>query len=268
MVGQAPANSFAVLGSAPVGDAYGGHDMQIKKNPRESQSGEGRDLYEDDAESGLNAIPAFTDEPQRPAWRRESAFATTAVETRPPAVAETPAAPLPAAPTQASQKGESVVDAHSTFDGRYETDQDLRVLGTVSGEIICRGLLTVERDATAKAKIEANDVVARGRIEGEITCTGKLVIEAAAIVTGKIRAATLVVHEGAVLGGNVETTLEGAAPAPATRGARRDALTAVEGARADVSADARATRSRDLPSFALVSSDQRSTAERSPAPAR
>ena len=243
--------------------------MQIKKNPRESQSGEGSERYQDEPESGLNAIPAFADEPQRPAWRRESAFATTAVPARPSPVPETATVPVPAATVQASPKGESVIDGHSTFDGRYETAQDLRILGTVSGEIVCGGTLTVERDATAKAKIQAHDVVVRGQIEGEVTCTGKLVIEAAAIVTGKIRAATLVVQEGAVLGGNVETGLEdGAAPAAAARGDRNIGKVTGEGARAEVPAEARVTRSRDLPSFALVSSDQRSTAERSPAPTR
>jgi hypothetical protein len=38
-----------------------------------------------------------------------------------------------------ASRGQSVVDAHSTFDGRYETDQDLRVEGTISGEVVCRG---------------------------------------------------------------------------------------------------------------------------------
>ena len=242
--------------------------MQIKKNPRDSQPGEGSEPYDDEAETGPNAVPAFIDEPQRPAWRRDSAFATTPVAKRSPAVEEAPLAPAAAAPTPAQPRGESVVDAQSNFDGRFDTDQDLRVLGTVSGEIACRGLLTIERDATAKAKIDAHDVVVRGRVDGELTCSGKLVIEAAAVVTGKVRAAMLVVQEGAVLGGNVETTLEGASPVTATRGTRRDAAVASESGRAEATSDARVTRSRDLPSFALVSSDQRPNGERSPAPTR
>ena len=56
-----------------------GTTMQIKKNPRDSQPGEGSESYDDEAETGLNAVPAFIDEPQRPAWRRDSAFATTPV---------------------------------------------------------------------------------------------------------------------------------------------------------------------------------------------
>lgn len=160
-----------------------------------------------------------------------------------------------------------MVDAHSNFDGRFDTDHDLRVLGTVSGEIACRGLLTIERDATAKAKIDAHDVVVRGRVEGELTCSGRLVIEAAAVVSGNVRAAVLVVQEGAVLGGNVETTLEGAPPVMATRGSRRNGGVASESVRVDAPPD-RATRSRDLPSFALVSSDERATGGRSPVPTR
>lgn len=243
--------------------------MQIKKGPRDPRPGDATDMYNDTAETGLDAIPTFTDEPQRPSWRREAYSAPrperTAIAT-PPSVAETPAA-SPPAPVAPVARGESIVDAHSNFDGHYETGQDLRVLGTISGEVVCRGQLTIERDATAKAKIHAHDVVVRGRIEGEVTCTGKLVIEASAAVTGKVRAATLVVHEGGSLSGNVETSSAEATAAPAGRTSRREPAIVIDepGAEASVS---RGSRSRDLPSFALVSSEERSEAERATATAR
>jgi cytoskeletal protein CcmA (bactofilin family) len=106
---------------------------------------------------------------------------------------------------RAAARGESVVDAHSTFDGRYETEHDLRIEGTVSGELVCRGLLTVERDASVKAKIEAQDAHIRGRIEGEIVCSGRLELASTAIASGTLRAGTLVVQEGASVNGTVET---------------------------------------------------------------
>ncbi len=243
--------------------------MQIKKNPRDLQPGESREGYEEDGESGLNAIPEFRDEPQRPAWRREPAFAA-AVEKRPPPVAaDAPGmtASTPS-PIQAPPRGESVVDGHSTFDGRYETDQDLRLLGNMSGEVICRGLLTIERDATAKARITAHDVIARGGIEGEITCTGRLVIESGAKVTGKVRASVLVVQEGAVLSGDVDTAVEAPTPAAGARNVRREAASGSEDGLVSAPMETRERRSRDLPSFALVSSEQRVAGERSPAPAR
>src|SRR5205814_3332075 len=104
------------------------------------------------------------------------------------------------------QRGEeSVVDAHSSFDGRYETDKDLRVEGTISGEIICGGMFTVEREASARARIQTREAQIRGRLEGDIVCSGKLLLSSTAVVTGTMKAGALVVEEGATVSGSVDT---------------------------------------------------------------
>ncbi|MEX0784914.1 MAG: polymer-forming cytoskeletal protein [Dehalococcoidia bacterium] len=159
-------------------------------------------------------------------------------------------------------RGQSVVDAHSTFDGRYETEQDLRVEGNISGEVVCRGELTVERDAIVNAKIEARDATVRGRVDGEVSCSGRLLLTGTAIVTGTFRAATLAVEEGATLRGTVETVQEDAPmPGRVTRSAVQGEPEAVAETPAREPAQvsslpARNGRgSREVPSFALVSSD-------------
>lgn len=246
--------------------------MQIRKGPRDPRADETDEMYDEQSERGLDAIPSFSDEPTRPAWRREPLPTPRAERAVPPLTSE-PGAPesIEAAPrATAPASSESTVDAHSSFDGRYETDHDLRVFGKVSGEIVCRGQLTIERDATAKAKIEAREVIARGRIEGEVTCSGKLVVEASAVVTGKVRTATLVVHEGGSLGGTIETTTAAptAASAAAPKATKREPAAAAEELGDEMAAPARAARTRDLPSFALVSSDERPAPEKAPATAR
>ncbi|HEX6030590.1 MAG TPA: polymer-forming cytoskeletal protein [Tepidiformaceae bacterium] len=167
-------------------------------------------------------------------------------------------------------RAESVIDVHSTFDGRYETEQDLRVEGTISGEIVCRGTLTIERDATANAKIEARDAAICGRVDGEIVCSGRLRLTATAIVTGTLRAGTLVIEEGASLKGDVETVQEQARVATNARAARSngaDSTGSEEAPRepasvAPLPSRAAAGRGREVPSFALVSSEERAAGER------
>jgi cytoskeletal protein CcmA (bactofilin family) len=168
-------------------------------------------------------------------------------------------------------RGQSIIDAHSTFDGRYETDQDLRVEGTISGDIICRGELTVERDATVNAQIAARDATIRGRVDGEVTCTGRLTLTGTAIVTGTLKAATLVVEEGAALRGNIETVQDGMPPVvgrvsrSASAAAERSAPEAAaavetterEPAQTGSSGGRNGRGNREVPSFALVSSDER-----------
>jgi cytoskeletal protein CcmA (bactofilin family) len=165
-------------------------------------------------------------------------------------------------------RAESVIDVHSTFDGRYETEQDLRVEGKISGEVVCRGTLTIERDAIANARIEARDAAICGRVDGEIVCSGRLRLTATAIVTGTLRAGTLVIEEGASLRGDVETVQDGAVrPAASTRSSRSNGAESkgAEEAPASVApmpSRAAAARGREMPSFALVSSEERTAGER------
>lgn len=154
---------------------------------------------------------------------------------------------------------ESVVDAESTFDGKYETARDLRILGHVSGEIVCRGLLTIEQDASAKAKIQARDVQVRGRVEGDLVCSGRLTITSTGVVTGTIKVATLVVEEGATVRGTVETAHTGEIEDSSDRSSSKKEQSK-DGD--DSSKGGRWNNRREVPSFALVSSEERASTDR------
>jgi len=157
---------------------------------------------------------------------------------------------------QAPVATESIIDRNSSFDGRFETEQDLRVQGSISGEITCRGIFTVEKEASARARIQARDAHIHGRLEGDIICSGKLVLSATAHVTGTLKAGTLVVEEGATLSGTVETSQ---ATGTVTRTIGQEPATVT---REPAAAAAPRQARRDLPSFAIVASDDRATADR------
>jgi cytoskeletal protein CcmA (bactofilin family) len=152
-----------------------------------------------------------------------------------------------------------VIDRHSSFDGRFETDHDLRVEGTVSGEVVCRGLLTVEREATARAKVQTRDAHILGRFEGDLVCSGKLQLASTAQVTGTLKAAVLVVEEGASLSGSVETAQS---PSNQRAAAANGAAAAAETEAAPREPGTITRPRRDLPSFAIVASDDRVASER------
>ncbi len=154
--------------------------------------------------------------------------------------------------TQSTSRTESVIDRHSSFDGQFETEHDMRVEGTISGEVTCRGLFTVEREATARVRVQARDAHIQGRFEGDVVCTGKLLLSSSAHVTGTMKAAVLVVEEGATVSGTVDTTNSASRPVPATTAAKngeREPGTAKSGR-------------RDLPSFAIVATDDRTASDR------
>jgi cytoskeletal protein CcmA (bactofilin family) len=210
--------------------------MQIKKNPREG-------TYQDPA-NRFDRERMAAESDHYPEGASEGAYG------RP-----VPGRPAPAAPriddprAEAVVRSESIIDRHSSFDGRFETEQDLRIEGAISGEVICRGTLTIEKEASARARVQAREANLKGRLEGDIVCSGRLTIASTAVVTGTIRAPILVVEEGASISGNVDTTQK--AGDIVSRAATRPAESA---AAAEPSAAARAAR-RDAPSFALVSSE-------------
>lgn len=218
--------------------------MQIKKPARDSRYTDPVTRYESDTFGPDSDSEMAEFAPARPPARRE---------------------PAPRAASNDDGRvtresgSESLIDQHSSFDGRYETDHDLRVEGTISGEVHCRGLLTIESEASARARIQAREAHIRGRVEGDIVCSGRLVLAASSVVVGTIKATVLVVEEGASLSGTVDTTQKAATesprPAPATANAA-DPAPVREPAPAS-----RVTR-REVPSFAIVSSEDRVLAER------
>jgi cytoskeletal protein CcmA (bactofilin family) len=133
-------------------------------------------------------------------------------------------------------------------------------MGTVSGEIVCKGVLTIEQNATAKARIEAREATIRGRVDGDIVCSGRLLIASTAHVTGTIKAGALVVEDGASIRGNIETASAASADddLPSSRAQRKAERGEPDAAAAGAG---RWTRSRDVPTFALVSSDDRNAGE-------
>lgn len=219
----------------------------LKKNPRDER-------YPD-------LTSAYADQPDAAGQEYE-------VRQRRDLEEEAHAAPAP------EPRNESVVDADSTFDGKYETGRDLRILGTVSGEIVCRGLLTIEQDASAKAKIQASDVEVRGSVEGDLVASGRLLITSTGVITGTIKAATLMVEEGATVRGTVETAgigggeSEASEPAPRSERNRErqsknssnensnEESNTKEGGRGSGRWN-RSNTNREVPSFALVSSEER-----------
>lgn len=225
--------------------------MQLKKSPRDVRYPDSVTRYENES-FGVDQADdygEFQPEPLAPRQVRPGAAGQAGADDR----------------ATAEARSESLVDRHSSFDGRYETDHDLRVEGSISGEVLCRGILTIEREASARARIQARDAQIRGRLEGDIVCSGRLLLAATAVVTGTIKATTLVVEEGASLSGTVDTTQKAAVPEPSRPAVASTAANPL-GEQSPASREPVATGPRngrrEVPSFAIVSSEERSASER------
>jgi cytoskeletal protein CcmA (bactofilin family) len=114
--------------------------------------------------------------------------------------------PGPSSDTDAFGLSESasVIDRHSSFDGTYSTDRDLRIEGTVKGNLSCEGTLHVAEGATVNAEIKAEQVVVAGSLEGAVTCRTRLQIMPSGDLKGKISTPSLIINEGARYEGEME----------------------------------------------------------------
>lgn len=111
-----------------------------------------------------------------------------------------------------SPSSESILGESSQVRGRVVGDGDLRVLGTIDGEVSLHGALTIgDGGAVRGQQCEARDVSVYGELVADVTAEGAIVVHPGATVRGKLRAGSVRLHEGA----NVSADLDAAFELPA-----------------------------------------------------
>lgn len=98
----------------------------------------------------------------------------------------------------------SVIDRHSSFEGTFRSQRDIRVEGEVKGTIACGGTLIVTEGSTVSAVVDAEHINVAGDLSGEIRCRGRLQILPSGRVRAKVCTSALVIQEGAVYEGQLE----------------------------------------------------------------
>lgn len=98
----------------------------------------------------------------------------------------------------------SLIDRHSSFDGTYRTDRDLRIEGEARGTISCQGTLFVAEGARVDATVDAENIMIAGELSGEVRCRGRLQLMPSGRMRGQVSTHSLVINEGAVYEGQLE----------------------------------------------------------------
>jgi cytoskeletal protein CcmA (bactofilin family) len=117
--------------------------------------------------------------------------------------------------------------------GQLHIDGDVRLGGTVEGEIHATGDVEVEGEAKVKASLAGGDVNIRGSVSGPVTARKRLVVARSGSLIGDVRVARLVIQEGASFSGNV------------SMGPQPQSAAHTEPPKVEVGADVRSTPSRD-----------------------
>jgi cytoskeletal protein CcmA (bactofilin family) len=99
---------------------------------------------------------------------------------------------------------ETTVIAHSTrWTGDLNAGGSLHVYGQVQGTLTARDSIFVAAEADVEAAIAAESVTIAGNVRGSIQCSGRFEILPNGRVIGDVRAPSLVIHEGALMSGQM-----------------------------------------------------------------
>jgi len=119
----------------------------------------------------------------------------------PPSPAPTMAAPEPMAARPRGPEGNSVISTEVKIVGNLTSTGDLRIDGTVEGDITSR-VLTIGEGAKIDGSVTAETVRISGTVSGHIRA-GTVAIARTARVTGDITYRTLSVEEGGAVEGQL-----------------------------------------------------------------
>jgi cytoskeletal protein CcmA (bactofilin family) len=98
--------------------------------------------------------------------------------------------------------------------GELHIDGDVRLGGTVQGEIHATGDVEVDDAAKVNASLAGGDINIRGSVSGPVTARKRLVVARSGSLTGDVRVARLVIQDGATFSGNVSMGPQPDASAP------------------------------------------------------
>jgi cytoskeletal protein CcmA (bactofilin family) len=102
-----------------------------------------------------------------------------------------------------SSGGTVTLGVDDRLEGKLIIRSDLVVLGSIEGEVITTGDVSVEASAVVKARLECRNLSIRGRVEGEVTAQQRLRLAGSGYLQGNLRVGKLHVEDGATFNGSI-----------------------------------------------------------------
>ncbi len=109
------------------------------------------------------------------------------------------------APAERSQPGTAtLISAGTTFNGDISSNNDLRIDGTIKGNIQCDAKVIIGAGGFVDGHIEGNQAEVSGRVQGNISVKELLQLKGQCTVQGNIAAAKLLIEPTATFNGNCQ----------------------------------------------------------------
>jgi cytoskeletal protein CcmA (bactofilin family) len=96
----------------------------------------------------------------------------------------------------------SVLGDGSQMSGIVKVEGSIRLDGEFEGQLLASDSVFVGRTGTARAELEAREIVVAGEVEGKLTARERVELQSGARVTGDVFAQNFVIAEGVTFNGS------------------------------------------------------------------
>ena len=114
---------------------------------------------------------------------------------------------------QQNQQGAlyNAITAESKIIGTIVANNDIRIDGTVEGDIQCRGKVVIGEKGFVHGNIQCTNAEVQGRIEGKVEALQTLALRASAHIEGDVITQSLIVEPNAIFCGTCQMGKKNAA---------------------------------------------------------
>lgn len=100
----------------------------------------------------------------------------------------------------------TIISTGVVLEGNMKCTGNIRVDGTINGDIVAEGNITVGTNGKVVGEISANDINIGGKVDGIVRAQNKVVLEAKAMLKGELITKILVIEAGAQFDGTSKMT--------------------------------------------------------------
>lgn len=120
--------------------------------------------------------------------------------------------------TVASGGGVNTIDVNTKIDGNLTAGGDIRIDGTLVGNLVCKAKLIIGPKGYIEGDVECLKATIEGKFKGNLVVKDDLTLQATADVTGDVKAGKMAVLGGSKIKGTCTVPYSGgnASPKPAS----------------------------------------------------
>ncbi len=102
----------------------------------------------------------------------------------------------------------TIIGKDIEIDGKLKGHGHFLILGTVIGDSVLDGPVTIAESARWEGTLCAADIIIDGEIVGDVVASGKIEIRPSARVFGTVTGASVAIAEGAIVEGEMKTSTD------------------------------------------------------------